>query len=193
MPSARAIKTTMLKKGIPEDTINQFVLPDPASKGAQWSEEYIAFIGQMDRLLTEEQRLSIMQEQGCCVSGKPAAAHRAFVRAHAGLPLEEKMRLYNESKITHQLPCRLNPDGALTVSWSFGEDGAYVCVCPIIAELPQPMEMDVSPTFCGCCGGHARQNLQRALGVKLRLKEVVSSAASTKGKKSCEFMYEIVS
>ena len=126
MPSARAIKTTMLKKGIPEDTLNQFVLPDPASKGAQWSEEYIAFFDQMDRLLTEEQRLSIMEQQGCCVSGKPAA------------------------------------------------------------------EMDVSPTFCGCCGGHARQNLQRALGVKLRLKKIVSSAASSKGKQGCEFLFEIL-
>ena len=190
MPSARVIKKTMLKKGIPEDTINQFVLPDPASKGAQWSEEYIAFFDQMDRLLTEEQRLYVMQEQGCCVSGKPAAAHRAFGRAHAGVPLEEKMRLYNESTITHKLPSRLNPDGTLTIAWSFGEDGSYRCVCPIIAELTQPV--DVSPTFCGCCGGHARQNLQRAIGVKLRLKEIVSSAASSKGKKSCEFLYEIV-
>jgi len=181
----------MLKKGIPEDTINQFILPDPASKGAQWSEEYIAFIDQMDRLLTEEQRLSIMQEQGCCVSGKPAAEHAAFKLAHAGIPLEEKVRLYNESKIMYKLPCRLNPDGTLTVAWSHGEDGDYRCVCPIVHELPQPVE--ASPTFCGCCGGHARQNLQRALGVKLRLKKIVSSAASSKGKKSCEFTFEIVS
>ena len=190
MPSARVIMKTMLKKGIPEDTINQFVLPDPASKGIKWSEEYIAFIDQMDRLLTGEQRLAIMQEQGCSVTGKPAAEHIAFGRAHKGLPLEEKIRLYNESEVMYKLPCRLNPDGAMTVSWSSGEDGAYKCVCGIFNKLPQPAE--VSPTFCGCCGGHARQNLQRALGVKLRLKEIVSSAASTKGKKSCEFTFEIV-
>ena len=190
MPSARAIKTTMLKKGIPEDTINQFVLPDPASKGAQWSEEYIAFFGQMDRLLTEEQRLSIMERQGCCVTGKPAAEHVAFKLAHVGVPLEKKVRLYNESKMMYQLPCRLNPDGTLTVAWSHGEDGSYRCVCPIIAELTQPV--DVSPTFCGCCGGHARQNLQRALGIRLRLKKIVSSAASSKGKQSCEFLFEIL-
>ena len=192
MPSARAIKTTMLKKGIPEDIVDQFVLPDPASKGAQWSEEYIAFFNQMDRLLTEEQRLSIMQQQGCSVTGKPAAEHAAFKLTHAGVPLEEKVRLYNETKIMYKMPCRLNPDGTLTVAWSHGEDGAYRCVCPIIAELPQPAEMDVSPTFCGCCGGHARQNLQRALGAKLRLKQIVSSAASSKGEKSCEFLFEIV-
>ena len=190
MPSARAIMTTMIKKGIPEDTLNQFVLPDPASKGAQWSEEYVAFIDQMDRLLTGEQRLCVMQEQGCSVTGKPTAEHMAFGRAHAGLPLEEKVRLYNESTIMYKLPCRLNPDGSLTVAWSHGEDGEYSCVCGIFAKLPQPAQ--VSPTFCGCCGGHARQNLQRALGVKLRLKEIVSSAASTGGEKGCEFTFAIL-
>ena len=190
MPSARAIMTTMIKKGIPEDTLSQFVLPDPASKGAQWSEEYVGFIGQMDRLLTGEQRLSIMQEQGCSVSGKPAAAHMAFGRAHAGLLLEDKVRLYNESDIMYQLPCRLNPGGTLTVAWSHGKAGEYSCVCGIFAKLPQPAA--VSPTFCGCCGGHARQNLQRALGVKLRLKEIVSSAASTRGERSCAFRFEIL-
>ena len=145
----------------------------------------------MDRLLTEEQRLSVMEQQGCHVNGKPAAEHVAFKLTHAGVPLEKKVRLYNESKIMYKLPCRLNPDGTLTVAWSFGEDGAYVCVCGIIAELTLPAEMDVSPTFCGCCGGHARQNLQRALGVKLRLKKIVSSAVSSKGKKSCEFTFDI--
>jgi len=185
-------KETMREKGIPEDIIAQFDFPGSASKGAKLSGEIIALINQMDQLLTEEQRLSIMEDTGCCTEGKPAAAHRTFGRRHAGKSLEEKVRLYSEAKLRtpHKPPCRLNPDGTLSVFWSFGEDGDYNCVCAHIHDLPQPA--DVSPTFCGCCGGHSRKLLQRSLGVKLRLKEVVSSAASSKGKKSCEFIFEIV-
>jgi len=188
-------KEIMQKKGIPEDIIGQFDFPNRASKGAKLSEEIIAVINQMDRLLPLEQRLSIMEDTGCCTQGKPAAAHRAFGRRHAGKSIEEKVRLYGEAgkadlRTPHKPPCRLNLDGTLSVFWSFGEEGDYRCVCGHIHDLPQPAE--VSPTFCGCCGGHSRKLLQRSLGVKLRLKEIVSSAASSKGKKGCEFTFDIV-
>ena len=193
MPSIT--EKTLREKGVPEDIIGQFDFPDRTSKGAKRSGEIIALINQMDRLLTLEQRLSIMEEQGCCTEGRPAAAHRAFGRRHARKPLEERVRLYGKAgkaalRTPHKPPCRLNPDGTLSVFWSFGEEGGYFCVCGHVNQLPQPAE--VSPTFCGCCGGHARQLLQRSLGVQLRLKKIVSSAASSKGKKGCEFTYEIV-
>ena len=52
---------------------------------------------------------------------------------------------------------------------------------------------EVPLTFCGCCGGHIRNNYQKSLGVKLRLKEIVSSSSSSNGKKRCEFLYEVES
>lgn len=177
------IKQTMLKKKIPEETMAQFAFSDNKP------EEIIALINQMDKLLSREQCLSIMEEQGCCITGKPAAAHRAFGRKYADKSVGEKIGLLAELNTTHNPPCRLNPDGTLSVYWKLGHDGDYKCVCGYIKKLSNPIR--VSSTFCGCCGGHARQNLQKSLGVSLRLIEIVSSAASSGGEKHCEFLYEI--
>ena len=181
----KTIKQTMIKKGFPEEAIDALEFPD--AKAA--SEDVMALIGRMDKMLTMEECLSIMQEQGCCVTGKPAAAHRDFGRKHMGEPLAEKISRLHELETPHKPPCRLNPDGTLSVYWSCGQEGQYECVCGFVRRLPQPAE--ISSTFCGCCGGHARKNLQKSLGVKLRLMEIVSSAASSGGKKHCEFLYEV--
>ena len=186
MPNTvKQIKETMQKQGIPEELMSQFDFHE-----TNQPEEILALINQMDKLLSKDQRLSIMEKQGCCTTGKPAAAHRAFGHKYAALTVAQRVPLLGELDTTHNPPCRLNDDGTLSVFWSFGNDGEYKCVCGYIKKLREPTA--VSPTFCGCCGGHARQNLQRSLGVKLHLKEVVSSAASTGGKKRCEFLYEIL-
>lgn len=190
VPMAEKIRQTMVKQGIPEDIIARLAFPDPDLKGQARVEALLALIRRMDELLTREQRLRVMEQQGCCTTGKPAAAHRAFGRKHAGKSVAERIALFDELDTPHRPPCRLNPDGTLTVSWGFERDGACQCVCGDIKKLPPPVH--VSPTFCGCCGGHARQNLQRSLGVGLRLKEIVSSAASSGGQKHCEFTFEIV-
>ena len=185
MPNlTKQIEATMRKLQIPDETIAKFVFPENNQP-----EGIMALIAQMDELLPIEQRLAVMQEQGCCVTGKPAAAHTAFGRKHAGKSLEEKIRLLGESDIVHNPPCKLNADGTLSVFWSFENDGEYKCVCGFVRKLAVPTV--VSPTFCGCCGGHVRKNLQRSLGVKLRLVNIVSSAASTGGKRRCEFLYDI--
>lgn len=57
---------TMKDKGIPDEIIAQFDIPD--LKG-NLPEPRIAFIEQMDKLLTKEQCLSIMENQGCCKTG----------------------------------------------------------------------------------------------------------------------------
>ena len=180
------IKETMEKKGISEDIINQIYFSE---KEGNQSEKILMIINQMDKLLSKDQCLSIMQEQGCCTTGKPAKAHREFGKKYANKTIEEKIKLFAEIDTPHRPPCKLNEDGTLSVFWSMGEEGNYRCVCGFIKKLSQPV--DVSKTFCGCCGGHVRSNYQRSLGVKLRLKEIVSSSSSSGGKKRCEFLFEI--
>jgi hypothetical protein len=131
-----------------------------------------------------------MEEQGCCKTGKGPAAHGGFGKANEGKTLNEKVSLLNNTKMPHNAPCRLNDDNTLSVFWGFEEEGNYGCVCGIIKKLPKSVE--VPRTFCGCCGGHIRHNYQKSLDVKLRLKDIVSSAVSSKGKKRCEFLFEIV-
>jgi hypothetical protein len=180
----KQIPETMHKQGIPAETLARFDFPEDGG-----AEEVMALINQMDKLLTKKQRLSIMEEQGCCKTGKAPAAHRGFGNANKGKTLKEKISLLNETKMPHNVPCCLNDDNTLSVFWEIGEEGSYGCVCGIIKKLPKPVE--VPRTFCGCCGGHIRHSYQQSLGVKLRLKDIVSSAASSKGKNRCEFLFEI--
>ena len=180
----KQIPETMRKKGIAEETIAMFNIPDVYS-----SEAVMDLINQMDGLLTEDQRLSVMQEQGCCKTGKPAEPHRAFGAEHAGKPLAEKVDLLNKANIAHKAPTVLNGDGTLTVYWGEENLRRKSCPCGIIKKLPESAE--IPKTFCGCCGGHIRANYQRSLGVKLRLKEIVSSSSSSGGQKRCEFLYAI--
>lgn len=180
----KQIPETMRKQGIPDETIARFDFPE-----ASGSEEVMALISQMDKLLTPEQCLAVMQEQGCCKTGKPAAPHRAFGIEHKSKALAEKVELLNKANIPHKAPCHLNTDGTLSVYWGADHLRKKSCPCGIIKKLPDSYV--VPKTFCGCCGGHIRANYQRSLGVKLRLKEIVSSSSSSSGKKRCEFLYEV--
>ncbi len=180
----RQIPETMRKKGIPEETIAQLHIPETSG-----SEDVMALVNQMDKLLTKEQRLSVMQEQGCCKTGKPAVAHREFGIANKGKTLAEKVSLLNEARMVHKAPCRLNDDGTLSVWWGSENLSRGSCPCGFTKKLPEGFEVPL--TFCGCCGGHIRSNYQKSLGVKLRLVEIVSSSSNSHGKKRCEFLYEM--
>jgi len=180
----KQIPETMRKQGIPDETIAKFSFSE--SGGA---EEVMALIGQMDRLLTKEQCLSVMQEQGCCKTGMGPKAHSAFGQENRDKTLEEKICLLNLAQMPHKAPCRLNGDGTISIYWGANDLKKKSCPCGFINKLPEPFE--VPKTFCGCCGGHIRSNYQKSLGVKLRLKEIVSSSSSSGGKKRCEFLYEI--
>ena len=180
----KTIPATMRKQGIPEGTLAQFNISETYS-----SENVIALVNQMDELLTEEQRLSVMQEQGCCKTGSGPRDHSAFGRANADKTLAEKVAAINNIEFPHRAPCKLNEDGTLTVYWGAENMRGRSCPCGIVKKLPEGY--DVPLTFCGCCGGHIRNNYQKSLGVKLRLKEIVSSSSSSKGKKRCEFLFEV--
>jgi len=181
----KSIPKTMRKMNIPEETISKFSISETNE-----SEDVMDYIKQMDNILSEEQRLMVMQEQGCCKTGIGPRAHHAFGKKHADKTLEEKVDILNKTEMPHRAPCRLNADKTLSVYWGFENEGKYNCVCGIVKKLPKPV--DVPLTFCGCCGGHIRNTYQMSLDVKLNLKEIVSSAASSNGKKHCEFLYEIV-
>lgn len=181
----KQIPETMRKQGIPKEVLDRFDFP-----AAGGSEEVMVLINQMDKLLSKEKRLSIMQEQGCCKSGKGPAAHLEFGRANEGKTLSEKVALLNAANMPHKAPCRLNDDNTLSVYWGADDMSKKSCPCGFTKKLPDSFEIPL--TFCGCCGGHIRNNYQKSLGVKLRLKEIVSSSSNSKGEKHCEFLFEIL-
>ena len=177
------IKRTMLDKGIPTEVIEQFVYPETED---ETPEEKIAFAAQMDKLLTKEQILSVMQEQGCNKT-EPTAE---FMQKFKDKPIEERIAVLNAMSKSESADYRLNGDGTLSIYWDFEENGKYVCVCSIINKLAKPTA--VSLTYCGCCSGHIKYHSENFLGVELRLLQTVSSPISSGGEKHCEHLFEIV-
>jgi len=177
------IKQTMIEKGIPAEVTEQFIFQDSEN---ETPEEKIAFAAQMDNLLTKEQILSVMEEQGCSKNEHDAEELRKF----EGKTIEERVEIINSMHKEHELRCRINGDGTLSVFWGYGDGEKYRCVCPIMEKLPK--REAVSITFCGCCSGHIKYHFEQDLGVRLRLVETVSSPLSSKGEKRCEHRYEII-
>ena len=182
MPSAR-FANCMKKQNISADIINELSL-------LETKKDTIEFINQMDLLLTKEQCLSVMEEQGCSKTEKVSAKHREFGDEYTGKSIEERVDLLSELDTEHKGNCKLNSDGTITISFQFGGKGDFYCPCGPIRNAPKPC--GVTLTYCGCCAGHMKFLYKYSLGVKLRLKEIVSSMANSDGEKPCEFVYEII-
>jgi hypothetical protein len=177
------IKQTMIDKGIPKEVMEQFVFPESKD---ETPEEKIAFVNQMDNLLTKDQILSVMEEQGCS-KNEPTAE---FMLKLKDKPIEERIKIINAMDMNESARCRLNDDGTLSIFWSFEEDGKYKCVCSTINKLSK--HTTVSLTYCGCCSGHVKYHFENSLGVKLHLIETVSSPINSNGKKQCEHLFDII-
>ena len=189
MPYLEKIEKTMIKDKIPPEIIKKMNFEHPPNNDIQ---NVIAVIEKMDELLTNEQRLAIMEKQGCCKSGQRDRDCKAFAEEHKDKTLAEKIKLI--SSIQYMMSPRLNEDGTITVSFGGNQNGIHTgkttCSCGQIKNLKQPFS--VTPTFCGCCAGHFLYHYQNILGVKLKLKEIISSPLNTNGEKPCEFKFEIV-
>ena len=115
MPNVKEIKKTMKGLGIPAETMSKIVFPKP--QGNQ-PDEVLALIDQMDKLLTREQCLSVMEEQGCCKDEKITAPFVEFQLKHVDKTVDEKLKLFDEIKSGHKPSCNLNHDGTLSIFWN---------------------------------------------------------------------------
>ena len=183
-PYPHKIRKTMVEQGIPNETISKFEFPDSLQ-----AEKIVSFISQMEEILTPKQCLSIIECQGCSKTGKSDKENRTFGLKYASKTIDERIKLLPESSIPKSVICHLNSNRTLSVFWAFGVEGNYKCVCSGIRKLTEPIK--IPRTYCGCCGGHIRHHLQNALFVELHLKKILSSPNTSKGKKRCEFLFEV--
>lgn len=197
MISFKQVKSIMQKNKIAPEIIAQ--MDFEADVKGNNPLPIIAVIDKMDELLTKEQSLAVMEEQGCCKGGDRDKACKEFGIAHKDKTLAEKIETMKEERLKNQglfyvFPPTLNDDGTLTIQYGGYQNGVHTgkntCSCGAIKKLKQPFS--VSPTYCGCCAGHFMHHYQNALGVKLRLKEIISSPLNTNGEEPCGFRFEIV-
>lgn len=197
MPSLKQIKKSMINLKISPEIISQ--IPLEADTSGSNPLPVIAAIEKMDELMTKEQKYAVMENQGCCKGGERDEACKAFNKAHEGEGLAERIEALRAERLQKQglyyiFPPTLNDDGSLTVSFGGHQNGVHTgrttCSCSTIKKLKQPF--CVSSTYCGCCAGHFMYHYQNALGVKLRLKEIISSPLNTNGEQPCTFNFEVV-
>ena len=195
MPGIKKMYETMQKQGIPEEILAKFDSANFDSTTNQKGyrpEPRIAFIDLMDKLLTREQCLAVMEQQGCCKGGKRDKDCKAFAKEYADKPLTEKITLI--AKVENMMAPRFNDNGTFTITMQRYQNGVHTgnttCSCGAIMKLKQPFS--VSSTYCGCCAGHFLYHYQNMLGVKLKLKNIDSSPLDTNGEKPCKFTFEII-
>lgn len=152
-------------------------------------EFFMQAMKRMDELLDYETRYRVRDTCACCTGGWREKAVSKLATETADKNLDEKIQALQQ--LTHMGSPVLNPDNTITAGIG-GEEGCS-CACSIFSGAGSPqLQQPVSSTYCLCCGGHFRYHYQIALGVKLRTKEVLSTALESLGKKPCRFVYEMV-
>ncbi|MDR1598326.1 MAG: hypothetical protein LBS11_00360 [Oscillospiraceae bacterium] len=198
MPNLTRIKRDMSKLQPAVASRIDFGVDEPAERSNSYAPEQLrklfAALDRMDETLTKEQRYAIMERQGCGKGGakKLREAMRAFAEANAGKTLAEKAALLGSAY------CRaeMTADGDIKVCWEFRDgDGRLSCGCGCFKDMAKrglTPPGRVSRAYCGCCGGHIRYHYQTALGVGLRLKDVVSSPLDTDRAEGCGLLFEVL-
>jgi len=149
-----------------------------------------AVMTKCDELLDFDMIAETMLERACCKDGFRLKNSQKVARRRAGRTLEKKLELLCKQKwMGHP---HLTKDGDIYTGHcagsGFPEGPRCSCWC-FDGSLPEQGNMPQS--YCLCCAGHFRHHYQIALGVKLRVKKIVSSVFG-KPPQYCSFLFEIV-
>lgn len=195
MPSPQKLLKSLEEYGVDSDVISRIRDGYDGIRDNSTKKVRTAFMRHAMRILDEalepEKRYEVIDSCACCLGGKRAEAVKQFVKSMAGqdLTLAEKVEALRKARPFYN-NTRLNDDGTITDGVYYQVDGRYRCPCPGLdfGGMSEP----ISRTYCLCCGGHFRHHIQKALGIKLKTKQVASSALESLGKEPCVFVFEVV-
>lgn len=160
---------------------------DPYQDAANF---YAAAIPKCEEVIGFDALSEVMFGRACCKSGYRLNNARQLAKEHGDKTLEEKLVLLGE--LRYMGKPRLNDDGDIE-SDAVGtpESCSFPCPCwQIKRRVPDTGPMPLN--YCLCCAGHFRFHYQKALGLKLRVKKVVSTIMNSSGKLPCVFVFQIV-
>ena len=181
--------------GVGDDLITQIVnVPyQEREDEKQDSANYCAAVmAKCDELLDYDVIAEAMLERACCKDGSHLKNSEKVAKRKAGKPLEKKLKLLGKQKyMGHPV---LTEDGDIFTGHCAGglpgKPGELQCSCWCFdGALPEQGKMPLN--YCLCCAGHFVFHYQIALGVKLRVKDIVSSVFGEEPQ-YCSFLFEIV-
>lgn len=191
MAKPDTLKRVLRDCNIPADTINRINgdfddITDKSPKKEK-TKYLLHAVNVMDAELDENTRRKVMEACACTIGSSVEKKTEQFAKKTQNLPIEEKVRLLNQMK--HLGNPVLQSDGTILINSGILDKGVYRCPCPQIrgAEITAPITF----TYCMCCGGHYKYQYEKALRVKLDMKQI-SSPLESEGKKPCTFVLKII-
>jgi hypothetical protein len=148
----------------------------------EWDDE---FCQAMSKHLTREQRFHLYETQGSCNGTGADKARKSFAIEYAHLALDEKIDLFSET-FKRWKPV-LNDDNTLTLNFKCSH-GYYKRAKEGKYTTPPP---NVEFYFERCAGGRLYE-LQKTLGIKLKIKSVDVSPLKENINNPVVFTFEIV-
>lgn len=182
------------KAKVPEDVVDQIMgveyRRDEADEKQDTANFYATAVQKAEELLGFDKLSEVMYEKACCKGGLRLENAKQLAKEHGDKPLAVKIPLLGELKYMGKPT--LNADGDIETI-AVGAHGMPGMTCPcwnFQGRLPVDGPMPLN--YCLCCAGHFKVHYQKALGLKLRTKEVKSSILNSAGKSPCVFLYEVV-
>ncbi|MDR1148838.1 MAG: hypothetical protein LBK66_09425 [Spirochaetaceae bacterium] len=152
------------------------------SKNEAKAEWFFNAMNVMDDLLDEETKKKVREDCACCLEGKRHKLCRTVNKDYK--TPEERIQAINESHYIFGHEIKIIGLGKYEVAFFDEKMPEKRCSC-----LKVVMNKKMSKTYCYCCGKHVKHHLETVLNKKLQV-EILASALSSMGKKSCRFILE---
>lgn len=177
------------KNGIPEEKLLVFqnILDTyfvPGRGSAEGDHKFMEAIGEQ---FSEEQRFRLWEQSGGCTGTGREKARRAFAAAHADKPLSIKLDLYIQEFsdcLNGKTRNIVLDEKNKTIIYTYACDECYKRSVKGITTAPLAL-------YYESCAGGRMQNLQTALGIKLKIKSVDIPAQGVSKESPCVFTFDI--
>ena len=149
-----------------------------------------AVMAKCEELLDLDTIKEMMCHRACCKSGFRLSNARRIAQEHGEKSLADKLVLLGEEKYMGHPSLTESGDIYTGTCAGSGAPDDLRCSCwRFGGRFSSGGSMPLS--YCLCCGGHFVFHYQKALGLKLRVKEVVTSVFGDPPQ-YCSFLLEIV-
>lgn len=186
-----------IKKGLAQNNVDNETIKEIIGNG-----NLVNVIERMENILDSDTLYQILDSCACGGGKEYGERLKKTGKEIADKTLREKIAHVNNISSGSET-ITLNADNTLSVVWSFDNNGKYKCVCSAavktgvrVSELTlennDAGDCTMPLSYCFCCAGSGRRQMQLQLGIELKTKEVVSTPINSRGEKPCEFVFEIV-
>ena len=179
-----------LRKANVSDDIIEKIINVPCKKSGNENQDNAdycaAVLAKCDELISFDILAEAMFHRACCKTGFRLDNSKKVAREYADKSLDKKLEFLGRQKWMGEP--HLTEDGDIYTGYCAG--AGLKCSCWRFKGC-LPREEKMSRNYCLCCAGHFRFHYQKALGVTLRVKKIISSVFDEPPQR-CSFLFEII-